>query len=143
MSKHETPMTEGFWAFFGRGAYLPEYPLVQRAQDRSSRWADAVILPDEPFGRALSSEYPQLHGRNVVIVQTKTGRMRMSLMGQALFSARLALAAGAATARSILLCHDTDAALLPLLAPFPEVEIWISDRADPRKCIRVDYHTGI
>lgn len=143
MSKHETPMTEGFWSSLGRGAYIPEYLLVQGTQDRSPRRADAVILLDEPYRRARFSEYPDLCGCNVIVVQTKIGRMGMYLMGQALFSARLASKAGAATVRSVLLCHETDAALLPLLAPFPEVEIWVSDRNDPRKCARVDYRPGV
>jgi hypothetical protein len=71
-------------------------------------------------------------GRNVVVVQTKKGRMGMYIMGQALFSARLAR--GAASVRSILLCHETDGALLPLLSPFPEVEVWVSDESDPSIC---------
>jgi hypothetical protein len=137
VSKHETPMTEGFWQVAARGAFIPEYPLVQRASDRSSRWADAVILPDEPHGRARISDYPSLAGHRVIVVQTKIGRMGMYLMGQALFSARLALAAGAVRVHSVLLCHETDAALLPLLKPFPEVEVWVSDRANPRKCRRI------
>ncbi|WP_262271832.1 uracil-DNA glycosylase [Microvirga yunnanensis] len=136
MSKHETPMTEGFWVFLNQGTYIPEYPLVERAQDRSPRWADAVILPDEPCRKARSSDYPRLRGLNVTVVQTKIGRMGMSLMGQALFSARLASEAGAARVRSILLCHETDAALLRLLTPFPEVEVWVSDRGNPRICRR-------
>ena len=134
MSKLETPMTEGFWTSFGQGTYIPEYLLVQGTYDRSPRRVDAIILPDEPLVRARFGDYPRLDGQNVIVVQTKIGRMGMYLMGQALFSARLALGAGAATVRSILLCHDTDAALLPLLVPFPEVEVWLSDRNDPQKC---------
>lgn len=130
-------MTEGFWATLERGAFIPEYPLVRGSADRGPRRADAVILPDEPRGRARFSNYPSIAGLNVIVVQTKTGRMGMYLMGQALFSARLAQAAGAATVRSILLCHQTDAALMPLLTPFPEVEVWVCDRDDPRVCRQI------
>ena len=50
MSKHETPMTEGFWTTVAHGAFLPEYPLIaQPGPDAQQRWADAVILPDEPM----------------------------------------------------------------------------------------------
>jgi hypothetical protein len=62
--------------------------------------------------------------------------MGMYLMGQALFSARLVLAAGAASVRSILLCHRSDNALLPLLKPFGEIEVWLSDPSDPHICKR-------
>jgi hypothetical protein len=121
-------MTEAFWRTIANGAYIPEYPLVRRAHDRSWRWVDALILPDEPHRRARPTDYPSLSGRSVIVVQTKAARMGMYIMGQALFSARLALAAGAANVRSILLCRKPDAALLPLLVPFPEVEVWIADR---------------
>jgi hypothetical protein len=56
---------------------------------------------------------------------------------QALFSARLALACGVASVRSILLCQKPDAALLPLLKPFREVEVWLSDPTNPSICKRI------
>jgi hypothetical protein len=122
-------MTEAFWQGHAKGAYIPEYPLVRRSKTKqcSYRLIDAVILPDEPHGRASAREYPSLAGRKVILVQTKCSRMGMYLMGQALFSARLAMASGARTARSVLLCRYTDSALLPLLVPFPEVEVWTCD----------------
>jgi hypothetical protein len=115
---------------------MPEYPLVRRGEDRSGRWADAVILPNEEHRRLQPNEYPSLEERDVIVVQTKRGRTGMYLMGQALFSARLAHACGAASVRSILLCHYADSVLLPLLEPFPEVEVWLSDPLDPMKCDR-------
>jgi hypothetical protein len=102
-------MTEGFWLWQAPGLFFAEYPLVIRGVDRATRLVDGLILPDEPM---------------------------MYLMGQALFSARLAVSAGAASVRSILLCHKSDAALLPLLEPFPEVEVWLSDPTNPHLCSR-------
>ena len=134
MSKHETPMTEGFWESNARGLFIAEYPLVQRGADRGLRCVDGLILPDEPHGRGKWLDYASLSGRRVVVIQTKTGRMGMYLMGQALFSARLARASGASSVRSILLCHEADGALLPLLKPFPEVEVWLSDPKNARRC---------
>ena len=60
----------------------------------------------------------------------------MYLMGQALFSARLALMCGAASVRSILLCRFSDSALFPLLKEFPEVEVWLFSDTD-LSCKRV------
>ena len=128
MSKHETRITEGFWESTAHGLFIAEYPLVKRGADRAPRHVDGLILPDEPHGRGKWRDYASLSGRRVVVVQTKTGRMGMYLMGQALFSARLALTRGASSVRSILLCHEPDAALLPLLKPFPEVEIYPTRR---------------
>jgi hypothetical protein len=131
MSKHETPVTEGFREAVAPGAFIPEYPLVRRTPRQSSRWADALILPNEENRRATPADYPSIKGHNVIVVQTKARRMGMYLMGQALFSARLAKAQGAATVRSVLLCNQPDSALLPLLVSFPEVEVWLCTAAHP------------
>jgi len=138
MSKHETPMTEGFWESQAPGLFIAEYPLVQRGADRSQRLVDGLILPDEPNGRGKWRDHVSLTGKRVIVIQTKASRMGMYLMGQALFSARLALACGAASVRSILLCYRPDAALLPLLKPFPEVEVWLSDPKNARQCKRIN-----
>jgi hypothetical protein len=137
MSKFETRMTEGFWVSKAHGLFFAEYPLVRPAADRAIRRVDGLILPDEPHGRGNWRDHALLSGRRVIIIQAKTDRMGMYLMGQALFSARLALACGAASVRSILLCHLPDGALLPLLKPFREVEVWLSDPKNPRICKRV------
>jgi hypothetical protein len=89
MSKLETPMTETFWRQHARGGFIPEYCVVRRrAGDCGGRYVDALILPDEPHGRAAFADYPTLKDRKVILVQTKASRMGMSLMGHALFSAR-------------------------------------------------------
>ena len=135
--QHETPMTEAFWEGYARGAYIPKYCIVRPSSRCGVRLVDAVILPDEPHGRAKFQDYDKLAGRNVIVVQTKARRMGMYLMGQALFSARLVIAQGAKSVRSILLCTGSDSALLPLLKPFPEVAVWIYDKNNPGHCNRV------
>ena len=81
------------------------------------------------------ADHATLTDRNVMVVQTKASRMGMYLMGQALFSARLALACGAKSVRAILLCTAPDSVLLPLLKDFPEVEVWVYERSST--CRRV------
>ena len=137
MSKHETPITEAFWEGYARGAYIPEYCIVRPTTHCGVRLVDAVILPDEPHRRAIFRDYDNLAGRNVIVVQTKASRMGMYLMGQALFSARLVVAQGAKSVRSILMCAGSDSALLPLLKPFPEVEVWIYDKNNLEICSRI------
>ena len=138
MSKHETPMTEGFWESQAPGLFIAEFPLVRAAADRGARLVDGLILPDEPNGRGKWRDHVSLTGRRVIVIQTNAKRMGMYLMGQALFSARLALSSGAASVRSILLCHKADSALLPLSKPFPEVEVWLSDPLNARRCKRIN-----
>jgi len=128
MSKLETPITEGFWRSIVGGTFMAEYPLVRKSPNNGCRMADAVILPDGPPEHVMDRRrYLPLTGRDVVVVQTKVTRMGMYLMGQAVFSAELARRAGAASVRSILLCPQADAVLLPMLEPYPEVEVWLFD----------------
>ena len=91
MSRHETPMTEGFWKSSAHGLFIAEYPLVQRGADRAPRYVDGLILPDEPHGRGKWHDYASLSGKRVIVIQTKIGRIGMYLMGQALFSEPLLL----------------------------------------------------
>ena len=128
MSKHETPLTEQFWQTCCPGAFIPEYRLVRRTTGQGVRLADAIILPDEPHGRATFADYPTLDGRNVVVVQTKASRLGMYLMGQGVFSAGLVKAQGAQSVRSVMIATRSDDALLPLLGRFEGIEVWISDR---------------
>jgi len=139
MSKRQAAMIEGFWQSQARGTFIRNYPLVVRSPDRASRRADGLILPDEPHRRGHWKKSFDLGRRRVIVIQSKMGRMGMSVMGRALFSARLLLGAGAGSVRSILLCQRVDAALLPLLKLFPEIEIWLSDPTDPENCVRVEY----
>jgi hypothetical protein len=60
MSKHETPMTEGFWQSKAHGLLIAEYPLVRSAADRGARRVDGLILPDEPHGRGKWRDYDRV-----------------------------------------------------------------------------------
>lgn len=93
------------------------------------RLADAVILPDEPHQKASFRDYPDLQGRNVVVVQTKAARLGMYLMGQGVFSAELIKTHQVRSVRSVMIATKSDAALLPLLEGFPGTEVWIADRS--------------
>jgi hypothetical protein len=53
-------MTEGFWLSSANGAFLAEYALTRAGPGCGRRVADAVILPDEPHGRAIVRDYPSL-----------------------------------------------------------------------------------
>jgi hypothetical protein len=130
----ERQMTECFWQTECHGVFVQEYALTKKGIDCARRCADAVILPDEDHRRATFADFPSLTGRNVVVVQTKAQRLGMYLMGQAIFSARLVQALGARSVRSILLCAENDAALLPLLGPFHEIEVWVTDKLAPQSC---------
>jgi hypothetical protein len=114
MSKHETPMTRRYWQRVG-GTLIEEYPAVLPGHDRRGRWLDGVIITDGEHKIAARGEPADLDGHDVIIVQTKAGRLGMYLLGQALFSAELIKARFVPkSVRTVALCGKDDAVLRPI-----------------------------
>jgi hypothetical protein len=68
------------------GTLIEEYMAVCRGPDHGHRWIDAVIIKTEET-RCLGSHHQvPLDGKDVIVVQCKTGRLGMHLMGKAYFS---------------------------------------------------------
>ena len=129
MSRLETPITRAYWRRVG-GTLVEEFPLVQRGGGHAPRWIDALIFPNGEHRIAKASEV-EIDGADVIVVQTKAGRLGMYLMGQAVFSRQLMLTRFTpASVRSIALCTRDDAVLRPLLLAFPGVEIVIMEKGE-------------
>ena len=116
MSKNETPLTLAYWNRIG-GTLIEEFPAVRRTKEQGQRLVDAIILPNGPNRRLTGKERRNvdIDGQDVIVVQTKTGRIGMYLMGQALFS-RVLLRRfhNPKTVRTVALCERWDAALGPI-----------------------------
>jgi hypothetical protein len=123
MSKLETPMTRWFWHKVG-GTLIEEFPAVKRGKDRSQRLIDGVLIPYGEFKIAHWREV-SLEGKDIIVVQTKRGRLGMYLMGQAFFSAELMKSFNPKSIRSIALCEKYDAVLGPLLEKYPNISVEI------------------
>ncbi|MGP0628565.1 hypothetical protein ACTRW9_02540 [Nitrospina sp. 32_T5] len=126
MSKRETPITIKFWEEVIGGTLVLEYPLAEKSKTSERRAADAVIFPHLKKSTLHWKEAPTLEGHDVVVVQTKTRRLGMYLMGQTVFSGLLAKNLGAKSVRSVALCKDTDTNLAPFLKEFDFVELWVT-----------------
>jgi len=112
MSKLETPLTRRYWEETG-GSLIEEFLAVPGSTDRGKRLLDGVIIPGEAFERK-SARAVDLEGKNIIMVQTKVGRLGMYLLGQALFSARLMERFRPVSIRSVAICTKGDAVLEPL-----------------------------
>lgn len=115
MSKLETPLTRRYWESVG-GTLMEEFRAVRRSAVQEQRFLDAVIVlggPKRILDRAEHSEM-DLRGKDIVVVQTKAGRLGMYLLGQALFSRELMRAFAPRTVMSVAVCEQDDAALRPL-----------------------------
>ncbi|MCH8905110.1 MAG: hypothetical protein IIA45_14485 [Bacteroidetes bacterium] len=84
MSKNETPITRAYWKQV-KGTLIEEFPVVKRGPNNSGRWIDAVIIINEEFKIAKTSEV-DIQGKDIICVQTKSSRLNMYLMGQAYYS---------------------------------------------------------
>lgn len=123
MSKLETPMTRWYWRQVG-GTLIEEFPAVRRTDTCGQRLIDGVILPD---GLHEIANWRNVHieGRDVIVVQTKRGRLGMYLMGQTFFSAELMNRFKPRSIRSVALCEAHDSVLSPILEKYPNMEIVI------------------
>ena len=86
----EPPITRRYWERVGE-TLLQEYCVVRRRPGVGPRWIDAIIILGGDHRIAPRAEHASLglDGRDLIVVQTKTGRLGMNLLGQALFSREL------------------------------------------------------
>lgn len=95
---------------------MEEFQAVRRSAVQEQRFLDAVIVlggPRRILDRAEHSNL-DLEGEDIIVVQTKVGRLGMYLLGQALFSRELMRAFQPRTVMSVAVCERDDAALRPL-----------------------------
>ena len=115
MSKLETPLTHRYWNSVG-GTLMEEFRAVRGSPTQGQRLLDGVIVlggPKRILDRAEHAEQ-DLRGKDIIVVQTKVGRVGMYLLGQALFSRELMRAFGPRTVMSVAVCEQDDATLRPL-----------------------------
>jgi len=121
MSKHETPMTRWYWQQVG-GTLIEEFIAVKGTSNCGVRVLDGVIIKEGDFRIAKQSEI-SIEGKDVIVIQTKAGRLGMSLMGQAFFSAQLIRRFNPRSVDSVVLCSQDDAVLRPLFEQYPNLKV--------------------
>lgn len=121
MSKHETPMTRWYWQQVG-GTLVEEFVAVKRTATCGVRILDGVIIRDGEFRIAKQSEV-SIEGKDIVVIQTKAGRLGMYLMGQAFFSAQLIKPFKPRSVTSVALCGMDDSVLRPLFEQYPNMKV--------------------
>ena len=124
MSKLETPLTRRYWRSVG-GTLMEEFRAVRASALQGRRDLDGVIVLGEPSRILDRSEHSKmdLRGKDIVVVQTKAGRLGMYLLGQALFSRELMTAFHPRTVVSVAVCQRDDAVLRPLAEKYGVVVV--------------------
>lgn len=124
MSKLETPLTRKYWRKIG-GTLIEEFPIVKYSKTAAPRWIDGVIIRGGERRIAKRTETDLVKGKDVIIVQTKDGRLGMYLMGQAVFSEELMKRFNPKpkSVKAVALCTEDDSVLRPLLKKYKNVKV--------------------
>ncbi len=125
MSKLETPLTRAYWKKVG-GTLIEEFYAVHSSStsNHGKRVLDGVIIRGGENRIARASEV-SLEGKDIIVVQTKAGRLGMYLMGQAFFSAELMKKFKPASILSVALCLKDDSVLRPIFESYPNMKVEI------------------
>lgn len=83
---------------------------------------DGVIIQDGDFTIVKQTEV-SFEGKDVIVIQTKAGRLGMYLMGQAFFSAQLIRRFNPRSVISVALCSQDDSELRPLFEQYPNMKV--------------------
>ena len=121
-SPSETDLIRRYWHRVG-GTLIEKYMAVRRGPDYRHRRIDAVINKTEETRRLGSHQQVHLDGEDVIVVQCKTGRLEMHLMGQAHFSMHLIERHNPASIQSVALCEKRDAVLAPIFESLPNCKV--------------------
>ncbi len=87
LNNNETPMLHRFWQENG-GTLIEEFYAVRHRPGHSERRIDGVIIKGGETAIKRQNKV-EIAGQDIIVVQVKTGRLGMYVMGQGLFSARL------------------------------------------------------
>jgi len=126
----ERPLTRRYWQRMG-GTLLEEYLVVRPRPGVSPRWVDGIIIlgGDHRIASHAEHAHVSLDGHDLIAVQTKTGRLGMYLLGQALFSRELIRECSRPrSVRTGALCGRDDHVLHPT-AEYFGIEVVVDDLA--------------
>ena len=127
MSKHETWRTREYWRDVG-GLLIEEFHAIKgdKKRDVGKRAIDGVIVLGEPSATQTGGAY-DFQGKDLIVIQTKSGRLGMYLMGQAYFSREIMMRYNPRSVRTVAVCGRPD----------PEMETLCS-QADIEVCVIPD-----
>jgi hypothetical protein len=122
MSKHESWRTRKYWEATG-GFLIEEFLAIPPSRDKliSKRLIDGVIVLGVNKGVQVGGTY-SLEGKDIVVVQTKSNRLGMYLMGQAFFSKQILRRFKPASIRTVAICDKADKEM-ELLCKANEIEV--------------------
>lgn len=123
MSKRETPMTRAYWETRG-GTLIEEFCVVPGSPTSGVRRLDGLILLDGPREIAERGARVPIEGQRVEVIQSKSSRLGMNVLGQAFFSRELAKRLSPEAISTVAVCLADDSVLGPIAREFG-VKVWV------------------
>lgn len=133
MSKHETWRTRKYWQNVG-GLLIEEFIAVEGNKNQGKRALDGLIVMNEDKAIHDGNTF-DIEGKDVIIIQTKRGRIGMYLLGQAYFSIYLIKQLNPKSIKSIAICGRNDV-VMEELAKLHGIEIVVI--SDEEKTSSID-----
>ena len=106
MSLHETWRTRKYWKTIG-GLLIEEYVAVDGNKEQGRRPIDGIIVLGEKKAIHSGNKF-DLKGKDVIVIQTKKGRIGMNLLGQAYFSKFLIKKHSPRSIKTVAICGRND-----------------------------------
>lgn len=106
MSLHETWRTEMYWNTLG-GLLIEEFVAVDGNSEQGRRPIDGIIVLGEKKAIHCGNKF-DLKGKDVIVIQTKKGRIGMNLLGQAYFSKLLIKKHSPRSIKTVAICGRND-----------------------------------
>ena len=120
MSLHETWRTRKYWENVG-GLLIEEFIAVEGTREQGRRPLDGLIVLGEKKEIYNGNQY-DITGKDVIVIQTKRGRIGMYLLGQAYFSRFLIEKHNPKSIKTVAICGKVDK-VMQELALLHDVEI--------------------
>ena len=122
MSKHESWRTRKYWEATC-GFLIEEFLAIPASKDKliGKRLIDGVIVLGAKKNVQVGGSY-NLEGKDIIVVQTKSNRLGMYLMGQAYFSKQIMQRFKPSSIRTVAICGKADKEM-ELLCEANEIEV--------------------
>jgi hypothetical protein len=106
MSAKESWRTRKYWQSIG-GLLIEEFVAVSKSENSARRLIDGVIVLNERNQIHPNHNY-DISGKDVVVIQTKAGKLGMYLLGQVYFSKLLMEKLNPRSVKMVAICGKSD-----------------------------------
>jgi hypothetical protein len=123
MSRNEGWRTRAYWLDHCDGALYEEFPAIRSSKDCAKRLIDGLVLNGQP--KEIKKFFQgMIKGADITVIQTKSIRLGMYLMGQAYFSREIMRRFEPRSIRTVAVCGKGDSEMKIICDQF-DIGVWV------------------